>query len=579
MVTDARRQLSHRWTGWLLRLLLAAACAVTGSACASPGLIHLSLPPTHALALTRSADILLDPSGALSPDQAWAATAWQPMTAARREQPPQPAAVWMRWRLSAQGPDAAAVLELPGAVVARASLFTRDASREPWRRLDAGDSVDPVNWPIHSPRIAFPLALHSGTEVLLRLSHRESFVPRPLVWSRDAYLAQRAQGHLWVGLFLGVVAMALAYALGEALVRGDAVNGWYALHVLLLAVFQLVQTGFARMYLTDHDAELSRAARLIIGTLLAVASLMFARRLLPRAFGGSRADGWALVVAAFGVCLTAGYVFWPALSGVAQVGAAQQAYYLLVLATVALLLWAVRGVRLPYIGWYAAGFAAAAAGLAVEVAADRGWLAGWRWDGQAALAGAGLEIVILTYALNFSARDMLGEPASRREGARLDRWTGLLHGGELPGVLMSLSLRALRTNTQGAVVMLRLANLEELQRVHGAAVTEPVMKACARLLREACSPADVPVRLDDTRFVVVLEQIQSHSEAHALAQRMLDLGLQHHPELPTLEQIHLHAAIAYVPQDLKGRPQALLDRLDQAVSQIRRGSGSLIRQL
>ena len=96
----------------------------------------------------------------------------------------------------------------------------------------------------------------------------------------------------------------------------------------------------------------------------------------------------------------------------------------------ALLLWAVRGVRLPYIGWYAAGFAAAAAGLAVEVAADRGWLAGWRWDGQAALAGAGLEIVILTYALNFSARDMLGEPASRREGARLDRWTGLLHGGE-----------------------------------------------------------------------------------------------------------------------------------------------------
>ena len=485
----------------------------------------------------------------------------------------------MRWRLSASGPDGAAVLELPGPVIAHARLFTRASSREAWRRLEAGDSVEPASWPIHSPRIAFPLVLTPEAQVLLQLSHRDAFLPRPVVWSRDAYLAQRAQGHLWVGLFLGVVAMALAYALGEALVRGDAVSGWYALHVLLLAVFQLVQTGFARMYLTDHDAELSRAARLIIGTLLAVASLMFARRLLPRAFGGSRADGWALVVSAFGVCLTASYVLWPALAGVAQVGVAQQAYYLLVLATVVLLLWAVRGVRLPYIGWYAAGFAAAAAGLALEAAADRGWLAGWRWDGQAALAGAGLEIVILTYALNLGARDMLGEPASRREGARLDRWTGLLHGGELPGVLMSLSVRALRTNTQGAVVMLRLANLEELQRVHGAAVTEPVMKACARLLREACSPADVPVRLDDSRFVVVLEQIQSHSEAHALAQRMLDLGLQHHPELPALEQIHLHAAIAYVPQDLKGRPQALLDRLDQAVNQIRRGSGSLIRQL
>jgi hypothetical protein len=43
--------------------------------------------------------------------------------------------------------------------------------------------------------------------------------------------------------------------------------------------------------------------------------------------------------------------------------------------------------------------------------------------------------------------------------------------------------------------------------------------------------------------------------------------------------LQLHAAIAYIPQDLKGRPQTLIDRLDQAAGQIRRGSGTLIRSL
>lgn len=581
MATEAFLGAGGGWPGWrhLWALVILLAGWLGQAAAADPGVVVLTLSSGQAQLLTRSAELLVDPSGGLTPDQAWAARGWQAAGSAAGRQPAQPAEVWLRWRLQPVAPAGPVVLELPGTLIARASLYTRRAPEAPWQRLDAGDTINLAAWPLLAPRLAFPLTLDARTEVLLRLGHRENFVPQVRAWSREGWLAQRARAQLWLGLFLGVVVMALAYALGEALLRGDAVNGWYALHVLLLAVFQLVQTGYARMLLTEHDAELGRAARVIIGTLLAVASLMFARRLLPRAFGGSRVDGWALVVAALGVCLTVAYLVWPALAGLAELGLAQQGYYLLVLATVALLLWAVRGVRLPYIGWYAAGFAAAAAGLVLEAAAVRGWMGSWRPDGLAAMAGAGLEIVILTYALNFSARDMMGDPAARREGARLDRWTGLLHGGELPGLLMSLAVRALRTNTQGAVVMLRLANLEDLQQAHGPGITEPVMKACARILREACSPGDVPVRLDDTRFVVVLEQVQSPSEARALAQRVLDLGLQHHPELPALEQIHLHAAIASVPQDLKGRPQALLDRLDHAVGQIRRGSGSLIRQL
>lgn len=385
---------------------------------------------------------------------------------------------------------------------------------------------------------------------------------------------------LWLGLFLGVAAMALAYASGEALLRGDAVNAWYALHVVMMVLYQGVQLGYADGLDVGHDAGMREAVRLMAGALLAAVSLLFARRLLPRALGDRRADRWAVVVAAVGVALTAGYLAWPELAREPTVVLAQRAYDLLALSSVIFLLWALRGVRLPYIGWYAAAFLSVAAGLALAAAAERGWLpAQGGWERYGMLAGAGLEILILTYALNFSARDLSRGPGERRHGARLDRWTGLLHGGELPGLLMSLSVRSLRMNTAGAVVMLRLANLEDLQRAHGSEVTEAVMKACARVLREACSPDDLPLRLDDARFVVVLEQVQSRSEAHALAQRILELGLRHHPELPPLERLHWHAAVACIPQDLKGKPQTLIERLDQAVAQIRRGSGALIRSL
>lgn len=385
---------------------------------------------------------------------------------------------------------------------------------------------------------------------------------------------------LWLGLFLGVAAMALAYATGEAVMRGDAVNGWYALHIVILVFHQMVQRGYADRLFAGQEAAMARAIHLVAGTLLAAVSLLFARRVLPRALGNQRADRWALAVAAFGVILTAVYVVWPELAREPSVDLAQRAYYMLALLSVVILLWALRDVRLPYIGWYACAFVAGAAGVAIEAAAQRGWLPseGW-WAHYGMMAGAAVEILILTYALNFSARDLLRDPGERRDGARLDRWTGLLHAGELPGLLMSLSVRSLRMNTFGAVVMLRLANLEDLQRAHGSKVTESAMKACARVLREVCSPADVPLRLDDARFVVVLEQVQSRTEAQALAQRILELGLQHHPELPPLEQLQFHAAIAYIPQDLKGRPQTLIDRLDQVVGQIRRGSGTLIRSL
>jgi hypothetical protein len=65
---------------------------------------------------------------------------------------------------------------------------------------------------------------------------------------------------LWLGLFLGVAAMALAYATGEALMRGDAVNGWYALHIVMMVFYQLVQLGYADRLFAEQDAAMARAA-------------------------------------------------------------------------------------------------------------------------------------------------------------------------------------------------------------------------------------------------------------------------------------------------------------------------------
>jgi GGDEF domain-containing protein len=529
-----------------------------------------------AVPLVGQAEVLVDPTGEMSLVQMRAAHGWRVLPP-HQPLPAAPAAVWLRWRYT----GGEAVVSLPRSLVRHAALYWQERPPQ-WSRLEAGDQVPSARWPIAAADIAFPLpgvAAGEQGDAMLRLSHAEPFVVTPVLWTREAFFAQRALQHLWVGLFLGVAAMALAYALGEALLRGDAVNGWYALHVLLMAIFQLVQMGYARIYLTDSDAALTQAARLVAGTLLAAVSLLFVRRALPKALSGSRASNWALAVAAFGVLLTGLYVVWPQLAQQANVLRIQHAFYLLVVVCVGWLLWAVRGVRLPYMRWYVVGFAAAAAGVLVQIGYARGWLQAGSWAGYGMLLGAGIEIAVVTYALNFSARDVLSDPGLKREGARRDRLTGLLHSSELPSLLMALAVRALRLHGKGSVVMLHIANLDDLRRAHGAKAVEAALQAGARVIREVCNAGDVPVRLDDERFVVVLEKVQSRAEARAMADRIRELGLQHHPELPQLELLHWHAAIAHVPEHLKGDPRVLIERLDQLLGQIRRGSALLVREL
>lgn len=552
------------WRGLPLALLLWLAC---GAALAEP------------VSLVGQADYLVDRSGRLSADQALRAKGWR-LLGPRQEFAGAPAAVWLRFRLPATV-GSRAVLELPRTVVSEATLY-QPAPEGGWLRLEAGDRVPPTQWPIAAPELAFPVHPVAGaasTTVLLRLRHADPFLPRPLVWAEEGYGTHRALEHLWIGLFLGVALMSVAYAAGEALLRGDAVNAWYAWHVVLMAAFQLVQMGYARVYLGGHDAGSTQAARLVAGTLLASVSLLFVRRALPQAISGMRVSAWALAVAAFGVVLTAAYVLWPALSQQPGVLVAQHGYYLLVVFSVGLLLWTVRGLRLPYMGWYVAAFAAAGVGVGLQIAHAQGWLPADSPARYALLAGVAVEIAVLTYALNFSAREVLSDPGLKREGARRDRWTGLLHAAELPRLLVAMAVRALRLNTRGSVVLLQLANLADLKRSHGAAITETVVKACGRVIREACNAGDLPLRLDEERFIVLIEQVHSRAEAHALAERVLQLGLRHHPELPPLELLHWHAAIAHLPRHLKGDPQTLVVRLDQLLTQIRRGSAALVREL
>ncbi|WP_169788074.1 7TM diverse intracellular signaling domain-containing protein [Caldimonas brevitalea] len=530
------------------------------------------------LSLVGRAEYLIDPQGAWTPDQARAARGWR-VLGPRQQVAAAPAAVWLRWRLSRAG-ESEVVLELPRTVVSEASLYL-PRPRGGWDRLVAGDPIAPSRWPLPAPELAFPVpsATPAGGELLLRLRHADPFVPTPLVWEKSAYDSHRAIEHLWIGVFLGVVAMAVVYGLVEALLRGDAVSGWYVLHVVLMAAFQWVQMGYARAYGGGQDAGATQAARLVVGTLLASVSLLFVRRALPKALSGLRASAWALAVAAFGVALTGAYVVWPALALRSSVVGAQHAYYVLVVVSVGLLLWTVRGVRLPYMRWYVAAFAAAAAGVVAQLAYLRGWLAADGWGRYAMLTGVGIEIAVLTYALNFSAREVLSEPGLKRDRAKRDRWTGLLQAGELPSLLMAMAVRGLRLNTHGAIVMLHLVNHDELRRGSSPVAPEVVAKVCGRVIREACSPGDLPIRLDDQRYAVVLEHVQTPSEAQALAERILELGLHHHPELPPLEALHWHAAIAHVPRHLKGDPQTLIERLDQLLGQMRRGSAARVREL
>jgi GGDEF domain-containing protein len=558
----------RRWHGLVALLLV-----TVGTGACTQGEPH---------AASASAQYFVDAGGTLTSATVKAEAAWRPLPAAEAW-PALPSAVWFRFQFRALADDAPQVVAVPRVFLYEATVFTTAADGS-LRTASAGDHLRFSSWPLPGPVVALPFSatVPSGggpAEVLVRLRHGGRFKDVPTLWTTRAWQTRLAIDHAIMGIVLGAAVIALTYALGEAIGRRDTIAGWYGLHVLLMVLVVAGQLGYVRLYLGVDDVAVHRGHLFGAGTLLAAVSLLFVRRALPQAFGGEVASLWSLVTAIGGVLLGAMYMFWPHAAEHAQLWSVRLVYYAATLASLLGLLWAARGVRMPQRWWHRAAFVAAGTGLLSYILHAGGLIPGTMWSRSFLPLSGMLEFCLLTYALSLSSKLAADSIPGMARDRVMDRSTGFLHVSELPGLLVSMALRAMRIKQAGSVVLLHFSNLAELEAEFGTEIGPPAEQAAVRTLRLALRPGDEVVRVDRTHYVALLHRVHGHEEARDFAIRVQTLGLQHCPELPPLQQVQWHAAVGHMPQHIQRNPEKLPQRLMQLVSQIRHGSAALVREL
>lgn len=546
------------------------------------GLCTAALAQVDMQGVNAGARYLVDLSGSLGPAAALARQDWRALPVLDRW-PAGPAAVWFRFQVRNAPEDINAVASVPRVFLQEATVFTPDPEGAAWRAATAGDVLHFSSWPLPGPVMALPFTVQAraggSTEVMVRLRHTSAFRDMPTLWTRDGWQARLAIEHLIMGIFMGAALISMLYAAIEAIVRHDAVSGWYGLHVMLMTLVVIGQLGYLRLYPGVADAIVHRGYLFGAGTLLAAVTLLFVQRALPQAFGGQLASRLSLMTAVAGVALGALYVLWPQFAEQQQLWSARVGFYAATVACVVGLLWASRGVRMPLRWWHRAAFAVAATGISIYALHAAGLVAGSMWSRCALPLCSAIEFALLTYALSLSSRLVADAAPGVTRDRAMDRSSGFLHVSELPALLVAMALRAMRVKQAGSVVLLHLSNLADLEAEFGAQIGPSAEQAAIRTLRLALRPGDEVVRVDRTHYVALLHRVHGHEEAREFAMRVQTLGLQYCPELPPLQQIQWHAAVGHMPQHIQRNPEKLPQRLMQLVSQIRHGSAALVREL
>jgi diguanylate cyclase (GGDEF)-like protein len=382
-------------------------------------------------------------------------------------------------------------------------------------------------------------------------------------------------GALWIGAYFGAIGFAILFSLMQLVGRRDALYGWYALYVFTMGVSQAAASGLVKVYLLPQWPQAQPALRLLAPLVATTFGLLLARQTLPPQLVGRRLHGAGTVAIVLGFCIAG--LFWAV--PVHWLWLLGNAYFLCSLAILALSFMRAWQRGLRQIHGFALGFAVTAVAAAGTSMANMGLISVDQWSPYARMVAGVLEALILTYALGLGLQMETAQLGMRDTSRPRDPATGFFTAPALIEQINALLLRYRRTDTRGAVIMFDISNWKDLTLSHGETISENMLKAARRLIASNMREADVAVRASTTRLALVLTRTSAPVEVLAVAQRIIDQGMRHAPELPEPERLHFHAAVAYLPDDVTRRATGLVQAMHRALDQTRPGSGVRLREI
>jgi diguanylate cyclase (GGDEF)-like protein len=160
-----------------------------------------------------------------------------------------------------------------------------------------------------------------------------------------------------------------------------------------------------------------------------------------------------------------------------------------------------------------------------------------------------------------------------RRMAQLDRLTGLPNRSLLDDRIHQAIERAIRYRHNAAVLMLDLDNFRQLNKVHGMAAGDEVLRTIAARLRKTVRATDSVFRLGADEFVIVLGDLASKGPAVDFARKIFVSLMPPIPWQQEILNVSASIGVANYPDD-GATPEALLVQADIAMCRMKRNHSS-----
>lgn len=481
------------------------------------------------------------------------------------------AALWLHYRFSkSSGSRQDWLIEFPLPLLDLATVYQR-AAKGGWTSQSAGDTLAVSSWPEPGRYGQFELNLPDNGvhDVYVRIQHLTD-VGIPIRVSTHSHQAQRLQlEYLAVGVVFGALVLLIVTCGAQSWVYRDKAYGWYAVYASIMALVVAAWTGVAGHLLWSDFSAWNNLAQGCLGLLGGGAALLVVHHLCGTGTRHKWFERLTYWVGTASLPLALVYTVLDRGFGVRMIG-----FYLIVIVVMgvgrAYLTWR----RKDVVGfWVLAAFTPMALATLLIVVSILGLISASWLSQYGLMAGLTLEVPMLLVALNLRSRERHAVEAREQAMSSQDALTGLLAAHLFHDRFKQVVARAQRYQEPAAVVYIELVNYRYIKKTWGTAVAEQSLLRSVIKLRRILRDVNTVGRIDEARFGLILESVETRTPVTELAARLIAAGLMPLKGLKPEVVLQFHVAGVLLSERLgshEGISMALADLLHSMGTRTRR---------
>lgn len=475
--------------------------------------------------------------------------------------------VWVTFSLPATETLQTWFIRLPGQVIFKASLYSRDPQGG-WQVQAAGEALAPANWALRTRVPSFELQTRSDRALTyyLRFENSRPVTGRPMLLTPVEYVDGASRVGVVIGLMWGMFSVLAALSLAAFAMARNRVFLWFGAVVVTLMFTQLVLIGYGGWRIWPGSAHLNQVMAWVSAALSMATGAWFC------AHASYARSGHPLVYRLL-VAITAGSLLMAGLMAIDRNFIPRDLRNLwLALATVSILgslVWmSLRGQAWNLL------LLLGTAPIALAALARLSYNAGWVMNIEAAQAAGVLSAMVgllwIFFVLAWRSRAALFSTHRGAALATYDPASGLMLPRVIDSRLGQMLLRARRRRAECGIVMLswldQLPSPDELSDQK----RSTSLSRIGEILRRAARDMDTVVRYEENLFLMLIEGPVNREAVSEISTKVLADCIRLSDKLDDPNAFNLHIAIWHgTPEAQTG--QQIIDSLQTRLRRMSSG--------